>query len=258
MVTRLNIYRRQLTGGYVPSEAHTVMTCATYTPSRGGRAIIYAHGAGGNGFIDGADVRADLEQYVARGHVVGAPLMGGPAPWGNGVCAGTTVGTGGAITAYLNWLAANYGADVSRPWFVADSHGAPCVMNWAVRNAGWFGGAVMRVPALALQSIHDSGVAGLAPAMEAAYGGLAGLVAAYPTRDAAHPTMQQTIRDSGIAPRIRLMYNAADPIAAAAPVLAIAAATGIEAVDMGGPSHAPWGYFDISEQLRFLRSTDAA
>jgi hypothetical protein len=59
---------------------------------------------------------------------------------------------------------------------------------------------------------------------------------------------------TGIRDRIRLMYNRADTIVVAAEVERFAAYTRTEIVEMTGPSHAPWGLFDIGEQLRYLES----
>jgi hypothetical protein len=50
------------------------------------------------------------------------------------------------------------------------------------------------------------------------------------------------------------MYNDPDPIINKVDVLAFATATGVEAIEMGGPSHAPWGYFNINDQYKWLTS----
>jgi hypothetical protein len=241
--------RRETTGGYTPSEKHVVMTAANYEPDMAGSAIIYCHGAGGNGFIDGADIRTDLRRYADQGHVVHAGLIGGNYTWGNAASVS-------AVDAILDYLEASYGADISAPMFVADSHGASIAINWGIRNASQLGRAILRVPAISLKTIHDTNVAGLAANMEAAYTNLAGLVAAYPTRDANHPTFQALVISSGLVPKLRIYYNAADPIINPVDVLAFSTATGVVAEEMGGPSHAPWGYFDIDEQYQWLMNQE--
>jgi pimeloyl-ACP methyl ester carboxylesterase len=240
-------FRSHRVGGYTPSEVHVVTTGANYTTSMGGRVVVYCHGAGGNGYIDGADIRTDLDRYAEAGHVVHAGLLGGNYTWGNQASVD-------AITAALTYLNTSFGANITAPMFVADSHGASIALNWAVRNPSQLGKAVLRVPAISLKTIHDTNVAGLAANMELAYTNLAGLVAAYPTRDANHTTFRALVVSSGIVPKLRLMYNDPDPIINKVDVLAFATATGVEAIEMGGPSHAPWGYFNINDQYKWLTS----
>jgi dienelactone hydrolase len=243
-------WRYTRTGGYTPSEEHITMLGSGYSVGDAGRVIVYAHGAGGNGAVLQADVRADLERYADRGYVVSAPFLGGAAPWGNPACVD-------AIDALLVYLHDTYGADVTRPMFIGDSHGGPCVLNWAVYNAAGparLGAAVLRVPAIAMQQMHDTNVAGVAAGMEAAYTNLAGLVAAYPTRDPSNPEHAVRIAASGIATRCRLDYNETDPFVRAADVRRFSALSGIEARVLGGPSHDPWAYVNVSDQLAWLRS----
>jgi alpha-beta hydrolase superfamily lysophospholipase len=137
------------TGGYSPSEEHVEIIAANYANTMAGRALIYCHGAGINNVIDGADARADLERYADRGYVVCAPLLAGASSWGNAASVS-------AVDAVLTYLGTTYGADVTRPLFIADSHGASIVMNWAVRNPTRFGGATLRVPAISLRTMHDT------------------------------------------------------------------------------------------------------
>lgn len=238
------------TGGYTPSEQHLEIVASRYTNSMAGRALIYCHGAGSNGAIDGDTVRSDLVVAAERGLVVGAPLMSSAAGWGNAA-------TVTAIDNYLTYLGTTYGADVTRPMFIADSHGVPCVLNWALYGSGGparLGAAVLRIPAVNMRQIHDSNIASLAAGMETAYTDQAGLSAAYATRDPSHPLMLAAIRAAGIATRCRIMYNTADPIIRAADVLAFARATSIPTCDLGGPTHSPYGLFDINEEVAWLRS----
>lgn len=239
--------------GYTPPEVHASLVSPNYRNAMNGRLVVYCHGAGGNGFIDGADIRQDLIHHANRRMVIHAGMQGDPYNWANPGNAGTTAGTG-AISALISYMATTYNADTSKVLFVADSMGAASAINWAVRNVSQFGGAVLRVPAFALQAIHDTNAASLAASMETAYGGLAGLQAAYPTRDALHPTFISNFNTLGITNRVRVMYNAADPVIAAANVLAFRDATGVETIEMGGPSHAPWGYFNILDQYEWLKS----
>lgn len=239
-------FRSLRTGGYSPSEQHLVIVGNTYTNAMAGPVLIYLHGAGGNGAIDGDDIRSDLEAYADRGYVVGAPLAGGGVTWGNATFTA-------ALDAYLVYLASTWGADTSRVTFVGDSHGAPCFLNWAVENPTRLKSAVMRVPAVEMQYMHDNNIVGVAAGMETSYTNLAGLVAAYPTHDPSHPTFQATFRAASIAGQVRFMYNEGDPVVRASGVRTVAAACGIEAVRMLGPSHAPWGHFNIYEQLDWLR-----
>jgi hypothetical protein len=234
-------------GGYTPSELHVSMVASRYRNSMAGRLIVYCHGAGGNGFIDGADIRTDLEHHANRGFVVHAGLLGGGITWGNDVSLN-------AITSMLTFMNTTYGANISRVLFVADSHGASLALNWAVRNQAQFGGAILRVPAFSLKTIHDTNIASLAAGMETAYTNLAGLVAAYPTRDACHPTFMANVVSLGLVPRLRVMYNVLDPIINPVDVLIFRDGTGVETIEMGGPSHAPWGHFNILDQFNWLRS----
>jgi hypothetical protein len=239
-------FRLHRTGGYTPSEEHLEIVASNHLNATAGRVIIYCHGAGGNNVIAGADVRRDLNLYANRGHVIGAGLLGGGSTWGNAASVS-------AVDAYLTYLNTTFGCDVTYPWFIADSHGASIVLNWAVRNPTRLGAATLRVPAIALRRLHDANVAGVAAGMETAYTNLAGLEAAYGTRDALHPLFIDTYKASGIADRVRLMYNTADPIVTASDVLEFARLTRTPATDMMGPSHDPWAYTDPVEQYDWFR-----
>jgi hypothetical protein len=238
--------RLHRSGGYTPSEEHLEIVASNHLNATAGRVILYVHGAGGNNVIEGADVRRDLNLYANRGHVIGAALLGGATTWGNAASVS-------AIDAYLTYLNSTFGANVTYPWFIADSHGASIVLNWAVRNPTRLGAATLRVPAIALRRIHDSNVASLAANMETAYTNYAGLLAAYPTRDALHHEFIATYKASGIADRVRLEYNKADPIVARADVEEFAALTATPIRDMMGPSHDPWAYTDPLEQYDWFR-----
>lgn len=234
------------TGGYTPSEQHVEIIAATHHTSNAGRVILYVHGAGGNNAIDAADVRRDLELYAGRGHVIGAGLLGGAVTWGNAASVS-------AVDAYLTYLGATYGCDVTLPWFIADSHGASIVLNWAVRNPTRLGAATLRVPAIALQRIHDSNVFSLAAGMETAYTNLAGLVAAYPDRDALHATFIATYLASGINDRVRLEYHRNDNIVNPVDVEEFARRSATPIRDLMGPAHDPWIYTDPVEQYEWFR-----
>lgn len=233
--------------GYTPAEQHLVITAAGYRPSMAGRAVIYCHGAGGIAPIDGPDARVDLELLANYGYVVCCPMAGMPYNWGND-------GSRTAIDSCLTYLHDDpaLNATVTSPLFIADSMGAPTVLWWAVNNPTRLGKAVLRVPAYSLQTIHDGNFGGLAANMETAYGGAGPLAAAYPTHDANHPTFQANFLTLDIADKFRIMYNAPDPICLEADVLNFADAVGIESIEMGGPSHAPWGYFDVAAQHKWL------
>jgi hypothetical protein len=241
--------RYRQTGGYTPSEDFTILTAANHDKTAGHRrALIYCHGAGSIAPVDPSpDARVDLELYAARGYVVGIATLSGLFNWGNDA-------SRVAIDNLLTYMNASYGAVVTSPLFIADSMGCPTALWWAVNNASRLGAAQLRVPAIALQHFHDGNVGGLAAGMETAYTNLAGLVAAYPTHDGLHPTMQATINSLGLPAKMRVLYNPPDPLVAAADVLAFQAATGVETIAMAGPSHAPWGYFDMSAQLGFLQA----
>lgn len=235
------------TGGYTPSEQHLIITAAGYKPSMAGRAVIYCHGANLNATIDGPDARTDLNILADYGYVVCAPTLDTLLNWGRD-------GSGTAIDNCLTYLHADplLNATVTSPLFIADSMGAATAINWAVRNPTRLGKASLRVPGFSLQTIHDTNAGGLAAGMETAYTNLAGLVAAYPTHDANHATFRALFNSLTLAPKFQIRYNAADPIIAQADVLAFCTAVGITPMEMGGPSHAPWGYFDIAGQHKWL------
>lgn len=246
--------RFQMTGGYTPSEPHVTFTAANYAGS-GGQPVIWCHGA--NATITqvqdsvSVDARLDLDKLADRGCVVSASNLGGATTWGND--------TGlASIDGQLTFLAASAAAGgygtTGKVILIGDSHGAAVALNWAVRHASQVGAIVLRVPAVALQRIHDRNALGLAASMETAYTDLAGLVAAYPTRDPSHPTMSALLVSSGLASKMRCWYAVSDPVILAAEVLAFAAAIGCQATPMTAPSHAPWGYVDVPEQLQWIRS----
>lgn len=234
-------------GGYTPSEQHLIITAAGYKPSMAGRAVIYCHGANLNAPIDGPDARTDLEILANYGYVVCAPTADTLLSWGRD---GSRTAIDNCLTYLHNEPTLN--ATVTSPLFIADSMGAPVCLWWAVNNPARLGKAVLRVPAYSLQTIHDTNAGSLAAGMETAYGGAGALTAAYPTHDANNATFIANFLTLGITSKFRVMYNAADPIIAQADVKAFCTAVGITPIEMGGPSHAPWGYFDIAAQQKWL------
>lgn len=160
------VARTRGVGGYLPSEEHIVITASTYTG--GGHPVVVCHGGG-----DGGDQyepiasRRDLNVLADTGLVVCAADLGGLHTWGR------DEGTA-AVTAMLAWLAAHpvYQADISKVVFVADSHGALTAVNWGVRNPVEFAAAVLRVPTVALDSVHDRNGAGFADTIEGCYNAL--------------------------------------------------------------------------------------
>lgn len=239
--------RDLITGGYTPSEQHLVITASSYSASMGGGVVVYCHGAGSNLPITAPDSRTDLDILADLGYVVVCPTSNGLTHWAND-------GAIASIDSMLTYIDAHpiYNANVTRPLFIADSMGAALAINWAVRNPTRIGKAVLRVPGFSLQTIHDTNVGSLAAGMETAYGGSGPLAAAYSTHDANHATFRALFNSLALASKFRIMYNAADPIINPVDVLAFCTATSITPIEMGGPSHAPWGYFDIAAQIKWL------
>lgn len=238
--------RRQHKNAYTPNENISVITSSRY--KSGGMPVIWMHGAGGT-MTQASEqplVRRDLNQLARRGYVAACSDLGGPATWGND--------TGlASVTAQLTWLGTAYAADTARAILIGDSHGAAVALNWAVRNPTKVAAMVLRVPVVALQAFHDRNPLGLAAGMETAYTNLAGLIAAYPTRDPSHPTMAALIVSLGLHLKTRLYYNTDDPYVLASEVLAYAALTGTEAVNLGGTGHSPWETVDAVAQHTWIR-----
>lgn len=145
-----------------------------------------------------------------------------------------TVATDQAIDDAIVWAAATYGTRTDKVGIYGTSMGGTC-LGWCWRNPGRLTAAAFTIPAVALQGIHDRNPLGLASFIETAYGGLAGLVAAYPTHDPSHPN--NTAQLAAIADRIRVWYSSNDTVIAPAEVTAFAMATGIEATNAGAVGH---------------------
>lgn len=139
----------------------------------------------------------------------------------------------------IAWAAAELGADIDRVSFIGDSRGATTALNWAWRHPSQLGAAALRIPAVALEQVHDNDLPpGVAAEIEAAYGGLAGYETALPDRDPSHSNQVPLIQ--AIADRCRAWYSTDDPWILPAQVTTWAAAVGVDLRILGDVDHDPW------------------
>lgn len=155
--------------------------------------------------------------------------LGGPATWGNQAMID-------AIDDQIAWGAATYGTRTDKVALYAGSHGATA-LNWVWRNPSKLVACALTIPAVSLQGLHDRDPVGLgiAASIEAAYGGLAGYLAALPTHDPSHPN--NTAQLAPLKDKLRIWYSTNDNVIDPQWVTAFAAATGITAVSVGAQGH---------------------
>jgi pimeloyl-ACP methyl ester carboxylesterase len=125
-------------------------------------------------------------------------------------------------------------AQTDKVLLLGQSQGSLNALAWAMRNPELVAGVACILPIPSLAAMHDSpGAPSYAASIEAAYGGLAGYTAAVGDHD---PDQNRELL-AGVP--IKFWYSNNDPTSPPAPALAFAAATGVEAVDMGALGHLP-------------------
>lgn len=143
-----------------------------------------------------------------------------------------------ALDDEVAWLAANYGTRTDKVALMGGSMGGWPALNWARYNLSKVAAIAVSIPGVSLQGTHDRNPLGLAPTIEAAYGGLAGYTAALETHDPGrHPELY-----TGIADKVRLWYSSTDAVVTAAECTAFATAAGVTAIDFG-----PYGHVSPSD-----------
>lgn len=144
------------------------------------------------------------------------------------------VETGGAIDDAIAWAATNLGTRTDKVGIYGTSMGGTG-LNWCWRNATKLAAAAFTIPCVALAGLHDRNPIGLATYVELAYSLEGGYLAALPDHDPSHPTNLAKL--ALIADRIHLWYSGNDNVIAASEVEAFAAATGVEATNVGNFGH---------------------
>ena len=214
-------YRKELkSGGYRVGETNVAVLPIR---RRSSIPVVFAHGGGGT-YAQWNDAGpAILPALVAQaGLVCLCSDLGGLNPWGNPDMAGP--GTN-ATDQLITWSATNYGTRTDKVALVGLSHGASD-LNWAWRNTGKVAAFLAVLPGVDMQGLYERDPLGLVvPQMNAAYGSPAGVVAAYPTRDPAHP--DNVALEQPIADRIAVWYGLDDTITLPAEVAGWADAVGV-------------------------------
>lgn len=144
-----------------------------------------------------------------------------------------------ATEAQVAWAQAQLGTlnDQIVGW--CQSMGATVAYQWAKRNPGKLRCLAGVVPAVGMQSVHDRAPLPLPTNMEAAWGGLAALQAAYSTHDPSRYAAQGYMFLAGVPQQ--LWYAEDDPVIDAAVVATYCGQAGIDCVatDVGLGGHDP-------------------
>lgn len=217
--------------GYT-GHASEVMTVWSQTgKATGGVPIILCHGYAGSGYqwCDASVTGTTAPRLARAGLTCLGSDNGGPSPWGN-----ATMVT--AIDDTISWAAANYGTRTDAVSFYMLSHGASA-LNWVWRNPSKLVAAVLAIPAVSLQGLHDRdpGGLGIQASIDLAYVDHAGYLAALPTRDPSHAN--NTAQLAPLASKMVIYASNNDNIIAPAEVTAFSLATGIVVNDVGAVGH---------------------
>lgn len=209
-------------GVYQASEWQVEIT-ASWRTSRRQMPIVWFHGFGvdgrvvrrGTATIPGATYYDRLSLLAERlGTVLVSADFGGVSTWAN-----PTAQT--RFATMMTWLGTNLGVRTDRYILAGESMNSLLALNLAWRNWSKVAALWLRGPITRMQAFHDLN-AGLGAFMEAAYGNLAGLVAAYPT----HDPVQNMAALVTLGPVTRLDFTAGDEFIPATWAPEYAAATG--------------------------------
>jgi hypothetical protein len=223
--------RRTYTGVDVDVDGQRILTLTAPGYTAGGPLVMVGHGfAADHTFYQPPDRRRDLELLAETGCVVVIADLGSNA-W----CNDDFLDAADTAIAYA---ADRYSADVSRVAWVGDSMNGAGALNWRWRHPTTGGPCALRLPSVALDALHDRDEpAGIAAAMEGAYGGESEFEAAMPTRDPSHP--DNTALIAAFADDIRIWHSTDDPVILPADITAFVAATGVRAIPLGEVAHDP-------------------
>lgn len=217
-------WTRRRVGAYVASETSIEYLSSLRSPA-GQVPIIYCHGL----LSTAAMLRHAVytERFKAIAEVTGCPLivadLGGVITWANDTIVAPTTGR---IDVLIAWAGTNLGTRTDKVVIAGESMGSLSALNWAWRNVTKVAAVWVRAPITRMQETHNRllghpTLAGIPASMEAAYTNIAGLTAAYPTRDPADPA--NTTGHAGLrslARRTRLDATSEDEVVASTePVL---------------------------------------
>lgn len=219
---------------YHASERDVVITHVDY--AFGGPLVIVAHGFFGDATSYAPpEVRRDLDILAAMGCVVIVSDLGGGNTWGLDSVVDPTTGRIAELRAYA---AADWGADITRMGLIGDSMGAMNILGYMWRAPSNVQAAVLRLPVVAADLLHDRDPAGLGAGIDAAYGSSANWEADKANRD----PLANAEKLAVVAPDIRIYYSANDPTVLPSDITAFVAATGmtsLQTVSLGDVAHDP-------------------
>lgn len=214
--------------------------------------ILWFHGFGVDGRVVRRGAPPDLPGRVyydalsliadRLGTVLISADYGGITTWANSTAQARAA-------TMLTWAGTNLGVRTDRYILAGESMGTLLALNLAWRNIPKVAAVWLRGPIVRMQQFHDLN-AGLGAFMEAAFGGLAGLTAAYPTTDPA----QNMFALSALGPVTRLDATRDDEFIPATWAPEYAAATGALARLHPG-THADNTRFDHEEVADWLART---
>lgn len=180
-----------------------------------------------------------LSTYVgrllaSRGFISIGPDLGlgtaGSNNWGHD----DVVNPGGAIDDAISWAASVYGTRTDKVAIYGTSMGGTAI-NWCWRNPDKVAAAVLTLPAVALERIRARDPSGLGALIDQAYAGEGGWAASASTHDPSHP--DNVAKIVPFAHDVRIFYSGDDAIILPDEVEDFAAATGVEATNVGNIGH---------------------
>lgn len=138
--------------------------------------VLHCHGLFGSAAtIMTPDWIDDFKAVANTGHPLSTSDQGGGSTWANDASIAR-------VSADLTQIASDLGTRTDRTALIGDSMGALLALNWAWRNPGKPRAIALRSPVVSMEAFYNRN-AGFQGAMDSAYGGHSGFLAALPTHD---------------------------------------------------------------------------
>lgn len=236
-------------GLYVAGEGHASVMPGDYRRDGSKRGLIFGHSRGGDATQLVAASSSSYKTMRALAASLMLPMLGtdagGTDNWGNA----TAVTRMGQTLSYLRGSAV--GASTTDPIIlVAQSMGAPTVLNWARANLTSVAAVVLFIPAVNITDVHTNNRGDLTASINSAYGGTWSEAAYGATYNPA------TYAASLAGVPIQIWTASDDPIVIPSVVTAFAAAVGpsVEVRNLGALGHtqAAVEAVDVDQVVSFL------
>lgn len=208
--------------------------------------VVFCLGFGAGAYTPSVPTQLELLGTVLTGVVVLCPsLTADNTDFGNPASLD-------AIDDVIAWSGTQYGTRTDKVGYMGGSMGGWRALNHIRYHPNLLAACALAIPGVDLQGTHDRNPLGLAPTIEAAYGGLAGYTAALQTHDPGrHPELY-----TGVADKIQLWYSSTDLVVTAAECTTFATAAGVTAIDFGPYGHVGPGDPALGADVYFQEMVD--